>query len=74
METEGTLSIEPKKWTAKIAFEHKIEYNYEAMWDKLRLEMEHLMEKNVSCFHPAIVLGYMGFISQEERLRALKGE
>jgi len=55
-------------------FQYKANYDYEAMWDKLRREMEYLVEKNVSTCHPTIVLGYMGFISQEERLKQLLGD
>jgi len=52
----------------------EVVYNYEAMWDKLRLEMERLIQWNVTT-HPVIVLAYMGFISQEERTRQLlKGD
>lgn len=45
------------------------ELDYKTMWDKLGADMEHLMRMNVTIFHPAIVLGYMGFIQQIEEAK-----
>jgi len=45
--------------------------DYGAMWERLRNEMLHLQEKNVTTLAPAIALGYMDFIQDEVSLRNL---
>lgn len=40
--------------------------DYQTMWERLRGQMHILIAKNVSIFHPAVVLQYMGFIEQIE--------
>lgn len=37
------------------------------MWDRLRVEMELIIEKKVGQIPPYVVLGYMDFIEQGEK-------
>lgn len=48
--------------------------DYQIMWDKLRLDMEDLMQKNIDIFHPAVILGYMNFIEQIEEAKKREGD
>lgn len=43
--------------------------DYQAMWERLRTEIEYLTWNNANIFHPVIVLQYMGFIREIEEAK-----
>jgi len=45
------------------------ELNYKAMWETLQINLVDVEEKEVTGIGPYVVLGYMGFIEQEETLK-----
>ena len=46
--------------------------NYEAMWFKLMVEIEDLINKHVEVISPVVVLAYMEFVSQSVEAEQLE--
>ena len=44
--------------------------NYQAMWEKLRVEFHFLRSNEVKAVDPSIVIAYMSYIEEIEKLRS----
>lgn len=49
------------------------ELDYQAMWDKLGMEILHYHTEGVTNIHPVILLSYMHFLEQEATANARGG-